>query len=113
MRRLAYRIQEIHCGGLEAASKEQLREIAAYDNLAQGKPTSYKPPAKRGKHDGVSVGTKIIRDWRGQRYTALRVETGYEYNGNVYASLSALATAITGQKLNGRKFFKIGESNHE
>lgn len=52
-------------------------------------------------------GTVLVREYRGLRLTVTALEQGFEWNGRVFASLSAVARAITGQHWNGRLFFNL------
>ncbi len=52
-------------------------------------------------------GTKLVREFRGRRYTVLVLQDGYEFNGEKYRSLSAVANQITGTHWNGKKFFGV------
>lgn len=52
-------------------------------------------------------GTRLVRDWRGERYEVHVTEQGYLWRGNWYGSLSAVAKAITGVSRNGPKFFGL------
>ena len=35
--------------------------------------------------------------------------SGFEYEGQVYKSLSAVARSVTGQRVNGFAFFRLGQ----
>lgn len=50
-------------------------------------------------------GTRLVRDWRGTRHEVHVVEDGFLWQGNRHASLSAIASAITGARRNGPAFF--------
>jgi hypothetical protein len=52
-------------------------------------------------------GTVIIRDYRRLRLTVTVRERGFEWNGQTYSSLTAVAKAITGSHWNGRLFFGL------
>jgi hypothetical protein len=52
-------------------------------------------------------GTVIVRPYRGLRLAVTVLERGFEWNGQTYPSLSALASAITGTHWNGRLFFGL------
>ena len=52
-------------------------------------------------------GTKLVREFRGRKYTVLVLQDGYEFNGEKYRSLSAVANKITGTRWNGKKFFGV------
>ena len=49
----------------------------------------------------------ILRDYRGLRLTVTVLERGFEWNGQIYSSLTAVAKAITGTHWNGRLFFGL------
>src|SRR5580698_3302208 len=51
------------------------------------------------------TGTKIIREWKGQLHEVAVTTEGYVYNGEVYKSLSPIATRITGTRWSGPAFF--------
>lgn len=52
-------------------------------------------------------GTEIVREYRGLRLTVRVLEGAYEWNGQTYSSLSAVAKAITGQHWSGPFFFNL------
>jgi hypothetical protein len=52
-------------------------------------------------------GTEIVRMYRGLRLVIRVREDGFEWNGLLYRSLTALARAITGTHWNGRLFFGL------
>ena len=52
-------------------------------------------------------GTRLIRDWKGERYEVHVTERGYLWRGQTYGSLSSVAKAITGVSRNGPKFFGL------
>jgi Protein of unknown function (DUF2924) len=49
----------------------------------------------------------LIREWRGRLERVTVVDDGFVWNGTTYASLSAVAFAITGTKWNGHRFFGL------
>lgn len=55
----------------------------------------------------VTVGTKFIREYKGERYEVVAVENGFQYNNKTYKTLSAVANIITGTHWNGKKFFGV------
>ena len=58
-------------------------------------------------HIGLSPGTELVRSYRGQTYNVTVRDTGFEWNGTHYGSLSELATRITGTRRSGPKFFGL------
>jgi len=104
IKRLAYRIQEIAHGGLSENAKARLNEIATenrMDNLASLNRTK---PRKKGM---PVIGTRLIREWNGDRYEATVVHNGFEFQGRTYRSLTAITKAITGTHWNGPAFFGL------
>ena len=53
------------------------------------------------------LGTRLIRDWQGERFEVHVTERGYLCRGQTYGSLSSVAKAITGVSWNGPKFFGL------
>ncbi len=51
----------------------------------------------------------LTRVYRGQAYQVLVRDDGFEYDGQVFRSLSAIAKIITGSHWNGLLFFKIAK----
>lgn len=82
-------------GGLPAATRRALRQIAA------GEDVSAVPPAK------LSTGAHLVREWNGRTYQVHVTEDGFELDGKQYASLSAIAKHITGATWSGPRFFGL------
>lgn len=101
IKRLAYRIQELACGGLSARAEAKLDRLIAEEDLR----VKGKQPVCKG--DRPIVGTRLIRAWQGVEHTVTVLVDGYEYQGRPYKSLSAIARAITGTRWNGPLFFGI------
>ena len=99
IRRLAYRIQELAYGGLSREARTTLK------NLADGKPAQ----STKRKRQSVNLqpGTRLVREWHGERYEVLVERDGFLYNGKRYRSLSAVARAITGAYWSGHRFFGL------
>lgn len=98
-RRCAHRLQEHRFGGLSVAAKARLAELVAEIELPTAPPTNENA-------DGLTVGSEIVREWRGQTLRLLVRDRGYEFNGTIYRSLSAAAKAATGSHWNGPMFWK-------
>ncbi len=104
IRRLAYRIQELAYGGLSDETKAELEQIAEEDERQrQGARAQRRKP----KSTHPLPGTRLVREWNGQRYEVTAVEGGFEYGGRKYRSLSAIAKAITGAHWSGPQFFGL------
>ena len=89
---VAYRLQErFHGVSLSPAARDWLRGAEGADGRSR--------PAENAQ---------LVRDWNGTRHVVnIRPDGGYEYNGAVYRSLSAVAREITGTRWNGKLFFKV------
>jgi hypothetical protein len=105
-KRLAYRIQELFYGRLSQEAKNKLAKLAENDPVAmlQEKNTAVKAPNQTGK---VCAGTRFVREWNGTKYEVIAKEKGFEFNGKMYRSLSAIATEITGARWSGNLFFGL------
>ena len=55
----------------------------------------------------VTIGTKFIREFKGEKYEVIAVKGGFIFNGKLYKTLSAVANVITGTHWNGKKFFGV------
>jgi len=98
-RAVAYQMQVAAYGGLSAATRRRLREIAM--------------AVRNGDHNGVlggvqiKPGTQLIRQWQDTTHTVTVLDEGFALDGRTYKSLSAVAKAITGTNWNGYAFFGI------
>ena len=95
-RMIACRLQEQAFGGLD---RESLRFL---DGLARHGGS----PRRR-----LKPGTVLLRDYQGQRHTVTVVRDGFDWQGTTYASLSAIARAITGTAWSGPRFFALAPRN--
>ena len=93
---IAYRLQERAFGGLD---RESLRVL---DGLARHGGS----PRRR-----LKPGTVLVRDYQGQRHTVTVVNDGFDWQGAIYPSLSAIARAITGTAWSGPRFFALAPAN--
>ena len=101
IRRLAYRIQELAFGGLNRDAQRELNSIA---NGSQ--PRAVAEARKRQKKT-LQPGTRLLRDWHGERYEVIVQQDGFLYDSKRYKSLTAVARAITGSGWSGNRFFGL------
>ena len=97
--RLAYRIQELAYGPLAPQTRKRLEQMG---EKLDGGQTEIR---KRRIDNRPMPGTRLIKEWQGQR---IEVEVGIDdfvYAGRRYPSLSRIASAITGTHRNGWTFF--------
>lgn len=55
----------------------------------------------------VQTGARLIREWQGQTHVVNVLASGYDYQGRIYKSLSAIAREITGTPWSGPLFFGL------
>jgi len=104
VRFIAYKIQENAYGGLKPSTRSELHRLARdLEKQATGTKTTIHPKIKSG--------TTILRKWRGQTYEVLVTESGYEFKGASFKSLSQIAGTITGTKWSGPLFFGLKKRN--
>ena|SRR6266436_6578843 len=119
-RRLAWRVQELAYGGLSERAKARIAELSKDDDLRMLPPRYWQPPAGKAGHLAQETprqplrdprlpkpGSTLSRRYRGNEIRVLVLENGFEYEGRHYASLSALAREVTGQRWNGLLFFGL------
>jgi hypothetical protein len=91
-RMIAWRMQELAFGGLD---RDSLRFL---DGLARD---------GGSRRRRLKPGTVFVRDYQGQRHTVTVTPDGFDWQGTTYASLSAIARAITGTSWSGPRFFSV------
>jgi hypothetical protein len=99
VRILAYRIQENAFGGLNTATRRRLTQIAI---SLEGGNTNLKVSQRP-----IKPGTRLIRQWQGKTHTVSVAQTGFEFQGSRYRSLSEIARLITGTRWSGPLFFGL------
>jgi hypothetical protein len=96
---LAYRIQERAYGGLKPSTLKRLRALA---EALERNPSAVLTDSPR-----IRAGTRLIREWRGEKHEVMVDGSGYEYRGKKFASLSEIARHITGTRWSGPLFFGL------
>lgn len=94
-RALAHEAQVMRHGGLSAAARRALRQIAAGKRVAE---------AARGP---LPPGAHLVREWNGRTYQVDVQKKGFRLDGKSYPSLSAIARQITGTTWSGPRFFGL------
>jgi hypothetical protein len=97
--RLAYRIQELALGGLSQ------KTLALLEDLGEQAERDKKTSARRRRDSRPLTGTRLIREVNGTAHEVTVHLDSYEYRGQRYKSLSAIARVITGTSWNGPLFF--------
>ena len=123
IKRIAWRIQALVEGDLSERARRRAAELARDADLRLNPPhnkanTTTPPP------QGVPIpapvdhrlpppGTILTRPYKGQLVQVQVLTDGFAYAGRVYASLSAVAKAITGSHTNGFLFFRNTLNHHK
>ena len=121
VKRIAWRMQALKEGDLSERAHKRAMELARDADLRirPGKevtgPTSDASPQRTvvhafspsHDHRMPIVGTLLTREYRGEAIRVTVLEKGFEYTGEVYRSLTAIANAITGSHWNGYGFFGL------
>ncbi|QEL20675.1 DUF2924 domain-containing protein [Limnoglobus roseus] len=119
VRRIAWRLQANAAGGLTERALRRAAELANDADLRLNPPrgraaaSDAAEPVVRTLPFAADArlpppGTILTRAYKG---TVVRVQVltaGFEYDGEAYPSLSAVAKAVTGSHVNGFHFFRLG-----
>jgi hypothetical protein len=112
-RRIAWRLQERAFGGLSERAKRRAAELADDADLRvvtpRAKENAEPANASPALHDPrlPAPGTVLTRAYKGKTLEVMVLSGGFEFKGERYSSLSALAKTITGSHLNGFAFFGL------
>jgi len=118
VRRIAWRLQALAEGDLSERARQRAAELANDADLRMNPPKAL--PVAAAESTATKVlpfkpddrlpppGTLITREYRGETVQVKVLPGGFEYEGQVYRSLSAVAKAITGSHCNGYFFFRLG-----
>jgi hypothetical protein len=119
IKRIAWRMQSLAEGDLSERARQRARELANDADLRVTTPRESKPAQDapvRTKTVDCSVaedtrlplpGLTITRPYKGRLLEVKVLRDGFEYDGEIYTSLSAVAKVITGTHWNGYHFFNI------
>lgn len=117
-KKIAWRIQSLAEGSLSERARARAAELARDADIRTTLPRPPKALAtsvpvvlaapRITAHDRLPIpGTVLTRAYRGQRIEVKVLAQGFDYQGQVYRSLSAVAKAITGSHWNGLLFFGL------
>jgi hypothetical protein len=105
-RSIAHRIQEKAYGGLPASTRRLLDQLV---KAAMAKPNGRLDLPRR-----IKPGSELVRTWKGRSHRVMVMADGFAYDGKTFASLSEIASEITGTRWNGPRFFGLrSPSNRE
>jgi hypothetical protein len=117
VKRIAWRLQSIAEGGLSDRARRRAEELANEADLRLSPPRIKAPPAEVQRVETCTTsdsavrlpppGTVLARDYKGKTLLVLVLPNGFEFEGEVHRSLSAVAKKITGTHCNGFHFFRL------
>jgi Protein of unknown function (DUF2924) len=105
LRMLAYRLQADQFGDLDTALRAVLDRFCDTTTITQlaAELSRVRP--------GLAPGTVLTREWNGEVHQVMVLPDGLSWRGKTYPSLSKVASAITGTKWNGPRFFGLRDQS--
>ena len=117
VRRIAWRLQALAEGDLSERARQRAAELAqdADLRLAPPRPAATTPssaaPSRplmlRADARVPPAGAVLTRIYKGKTLRVHVLPQGFQYQGQFYPSLSAVAKAVTGSHCNGYLFFRL------
>jgi hypothetical protein len=117
IRRILWRLQALAEGDLSERARQRAAELANDADLRLYPPRTPTTVAQQPPPAPTVVpprderlpppGTVLARPYRGETLQVRVLEDGFEFRGQVYQSLSAVAKTITGSHCNGFHFFRL------
>ena len=117
-KRISWRMQANAEGDLTERARRRAEELANDADLRIRRPPDRPEPSPAsttktakvdfgGRAGDLMPGTVLTRPYKGRMITVTVLDNGFEHEGEVYRSLSAVAKAITGSHWNGNYFFGL------
>ncbi len=121
IRRIAWRLQANAEGGLSERALRRAAELADEADVRVTPPKRATTAALGHQNSGTDAvrvavatdprlpppGAAITRKYKGGTVSVTVLSDGFEYEGQRYRSLTAVAKAITGSHVNGFRFFRL------
>lgn len=95
-------------GGYSSQTKKQLDKLAEkFAKKQEVNENDIKESCKQSSVLEIKAGTKLIREYKGEKHEVIALDKGFKYKDKPYKSLSAIANEITGTRWNGKVFFGV------
>ena len=115
VRRIAWRLQAQREGDLSERARRRAAELAREEDLRLSPPRKAKAKAMVATPSGLAAadnrlpmpGTILVRQYAGRTLQVQVLQQGFEYDGQIFKSLTAVAERITGRHWNGYHFFGL------
>ena len=123
IKRIAWKMQANIEGDISERARRRAIELARGTEIRTTIPNSMKPSAKSAGNTVTGTvrsddddrlppaESEIVRVYKGETILVRVLASGFEYDGEIYKSLSAVAKKITGQHCNGYHFFKLNKKD--
>ncbi|MCF7960466.1 MAG: DUF2924 domain-containing protein [Pirellula sp.] len=121
VKRIAWKMQANIEGDISERARRRAAELARGTDIRTTAPKAVKPMPKptgdtvtgfvQPEEDNRLPPPKSVleRVYKGEKILVLVLENGFEYEGAIYKTLSAVAKKITGQHCNGYHFFNLNK----
>ena len=120
LKRIAWRLHALAEGDLSERARQRAAELACDADLRLNPPrgvagetcsTEVQPRTRTVEFETdprlPPAGTILTRNYKGRVLQVQVLRNGFEYEGQVYRSLSAVAKAVTGSHCSGYLFFRL------
>ncbi|MCU1339779.1 MAG: putative bacteriophage related protein [Bryobacterales bacterium] len=118
VRRICWKLQALTHGDLSERARCRIIEIsqdpelrihlpAALVPIRRSKTRAPVPRRQPRERSALTEGAELRREYRGKTVVVKVLANGFEYEGQTYGSLSAVARAATGTRWNGLVFFGV------
>ena len=118
-KKLAYRIQESKEGGLSPQARTRAAILAPNTSIRVRLPSEFSKKVEAQANEPPRdprlppVGTVLQKEHDGQEHEITVLAEGFEYQGEHYRSLSAIAKVITGTSWNGFLWMGLEKRNRK
>lgn len=124
IKRIAWRMQANAEGDLSERARQRAMELANDADLRMTPPRQPKSPpdaeertttvaSKMPANTDLLPGTVLKREYKGRTIRVTTLADGFEYEGERYKSLTAVAKAVSGKHWNGFHFFGLRKNGGE
>lgn len=121
VKRIIYRLQVLAEGDLSERARRRAAELANDAELRRRPPSGVARMATPAKNTFFAhrncnrrvppPGGSIIREYKGRTVEIRVLPNGFEFEGEVFKSLSGVAKHITGSHLSGYRFFGLVDAS--
>jgi hypothetical protein len=123
VRRINWKLQSLAHGDLSERARCRIIEISQNPELKIHLPAALVPIRRsktrptiarrqRKERSALTEGAELRRQYRGNTVLVKVLANGFEFEGQTYGSVSAVARAATGTRWNGLVFFGVKKWNH-